>query len=590
MKTQQTPPQKTPWPGRCLAPCLALFLSLPLSGLSAALTPSATGDVPVATAIDGRTNHALASTGSSAFSSSDLTPEYNAPLVNNGIIDNVSANAWIAATAGNDEFVGVALASPISLGAVVWHGQTGYNGRSAGTWSLQYTTDATVDGSSSWTEIGTYDYAEPGCASPMPRSIFSFSAIDGVTGVRVVTVASACGAPMAVQELETYEPITTPPAILVEPIGGTAVAGGNFTFTVEASAAETIQWQKNGEDIPGATGSSYTIQDVKLSDAGDYSAVASNGVGTASSQTATLLVDPAPTYNSYFEAVLSANPIHYYPLDDTDGTTANDLGSLATTGGVYMGGYTLGRPAVTDRLGTSVQFDGAPGTLVDLGLFHPGDTITVEAWAKLDTVTVNNPSYHAIVARWDGSYELDFAPGDLANFVVRNDAGALGLAAGASASARAQWHHLVGIFSGGEATIYVDGVQGTAPAVGGVLQDAGPAPDRVMIGATRTGTEGSFNFKGCIDEVAIYDYALPPELIRAHFRAAFPPETPELTIERAALVSWPAFPPGFILQCAVDVEGPYTNVTTAPVTVDGINTLVVPASEGQKYYRLIMEE
>jgi len=58
---------------------------------------------------------------------------------------------------------------------------------------------------------------------------------------------------------------------------------------------------------------------------------------------------------------------------------------MAVTPGTYAGGFTLGQPSASARLGTAVRFDGAAGTLVDLGLFHPGDAVTVEAWALLDS-------------------------------------------------------------------------------------------------------------------------------------------------------------------------------------------------------------
>jgi Concanavalin A-like lectin/glucanases superfamily len=555
---------------------------------AATLVPGATGDAAVAAAIAGRPNLALASAGATAFSSSDLGATWSAPDVNDGVTDQFG-NSWIPATTDATEFIGIAFPNPITLGAVVWHGQTGYNGRSAGTWSLQYTTEANPGAGSTWTDIGTYVYVEAGCATPMPRTLFSVPSVAGVTGMRLVLLTSDCGIQLAVQEFEAYEPVSSPPVITQDPVGGTVVTGGDFTFTVTATGAESFQWRKDGVDIPGASGANYKVVNAKFGDAGDYDVVVSNPAGSVPSAAATLMVDPAPVYNTYQEAVLTDNPIHYYPLDDTSGTTATDLGSLATSGGTFNGGITLDQPSATDRLGRSVLLDGAAGTLVDLGLFHPGDAVTIEAWAKLDPTAANNPQYYAIVTRWDGSYELDFAPGDVANFVVRNQDNAFAGAVAASASARAQWHHLVGIFSDGVATIFVDGVQGSAPNIGGVLQDAGPDPDRVMIGATRSGTVSSFNFKGCIDEVAIYDYALSAAQIRTHFRTAQPPEPPALTIERAVIVSWPTFPPGYKLQSSPTVDGTYEDVTAAPVVDNGINRLAVPLEGPEKFYRLLQE-
>lgn len=61
--------------------------SIPVAN-AASLTPAVTGDAPVGDAIAGRANHALASGGGVAFSSTDLGAAYAAPRVNDGVIDH----------------------------------------------------------------------------------------------------------------------------------------------------------------------------------------------------------------------------------------------------------------------------------------------------------------------------------------------------------------------------------------------------------------------------------------------------------------------------------------------------------------------
>ena len=543
------------------------------------VTPSATGDAPVAGAIAGRPNLALASGGGVAFSSSDLTPDFAAARVNDGVI-NHSGNSWIPLTTAGTESVGVAFATPANIDSLVFHGQTGYNGRSAGTWSLEYTKDASPSASSAWASIGTYTYSEPSCNSPMPRSFFAFNTISNVTGVRLVLQNAACSSQLAVQELEAYGPLVSPPTINGQPTGGTVVAGSDFTFSVSASGASTYQWRKNGNPVSGATTANLLLSDVRTSDAGTYSVVVANSAGSISSDDAVLAVTAAPSFASYTEAVLADNPIHYYPLDETSGTTATDLGSLATSGGTYTGGFTLGQPSAAPRLGKSVQFDGAVGTFVDLGLFHPGDSVTLEAWVNADANA--SSTFRAVIARWDGSYEMDWNQTDVGNLVIRNNANAFGVVATRAPIARSQWHHMVGVFDGGTLTLWVDGVQGTSQTIGGVLQNAGPTPDRVLIGATRS---GNFNWKGRIDEVAIYNTALTAAQIRAHFRAS-EPAPPSLTIQNAVIVSWPSFPSGYVLQCSGSVTGPYTNYTGS-IFPQGNNLIApVPIGPAQKFFQL----
>ena len=70
----------------------------------------------------------------------------------------------------------------------------------------------------------------------------------------------------------------------------------NATFNVVAIGSQPLsyQWQKNGVDIGGATGSSYNITGVTTNDAGSYTVVVSNVVGSVTSGVELLLVRVLP--------------------------------------------------------------------------------------------------------------------------------------------------------------------------------------------------------------------------------------------------------------------------------------------------------
>ena len=89
--------------------------------------------------------------------------------------------------------------------------------------------------------------------------------------------------------------INTLPAILTQPASRTVSAGTSVTFTVLASGdpAPTYQWKKNDVDVTGATDKVYTIAVVQAGDAGAYTVVATNTVNFATSNPATLTVNPA---------------------------------------------------------------------------------------------------------------------------------------------------------------------------------------------------------------------------------------------------------------------------------------------------------
>jgi glucose/arabinose dehydrogenase len=88
-------------------------------------------------------------------------------------------------------------------------------------------------------------------------------------------------------------PNSQPPAVTSQPASSTVPVGASATFSVSASGSTplTYQWQRNGSNISGATGSSYTLANAQLSDSGaQFRAVVTNGFGTATSNAATLTV------------------------------------------------------------------------------------------------------------------------------------------------------------------------------------------------------------------------------------------------------------------------------------------------------------
>ncbi len=79
-----------------------------------------------------------------------------------------------------------------------------------------------------------------------------------------------------------------PPTIIVNPVSVTVDNGTNVVFTVEALNADSYQWYKDGMAISGATGTTYSIEYVKGSDVGTYTAMAINRAGTEKSSPAAL--------------------------------------------------------------------------------------------------------------------------------------------------------------------------------------------------------------------------------------------------------------------------------------------------------------
>jgi beta-xylosidase/sugar lactone lactonase YvrE len=89
--------------------------------------------------------------------------------------------------------------------------------------------------------------------------------------------------------------LATAPSITTQPQSQTVTVGTNVQFAVTASGrpAPTCQWNFNGIPISGATGSSYSLANVQLSNAGDYTVTVSNNSGSVTSGRATLTVNAA---------------------------------------------------------------------------------------------------------------------------------------------------------------------------------------------------------------------------------------------------------------------------------------------------------
>jgi glucose/arabinose dehydrogenase len=95
------------------------------------------------------------------------------------------------------------------------------------------------------------------------------------------------------------------PQITAQPADRTVSVGQSATFTVGASGTAPLQyqWRRNGANISGATGTSYTLASAALSDNGaTFDVVVTNSFGTATSNAATLTV----TANSTPSAVITS--------------------------------------------------------------------------------------------------------------------------------------------------------------------------------------------------------------------------------------------------------------------------------------------
>ena len=83
------------------------------------------------------------------------------------------------------------------------------------------------------------------------------------------------------------------PQITAQPVPRTVLTGASASFSVTATGYAPLhyQWRKNGIELPGANGTSYSIGSVALTDAGRYDVVISNIGGVVTSAQAMLTVN-----------------------------------------------------------------------------------------------------------------------------------------------------------------------------------------------------------------------------------------------------------------------------------------------------------
>ncbi|MDB4797195.1 immunoglobulin domain-containing protein, partial [bacterium] len=84
--------------------------------------------------------------------------------------------------------------------------------------------------------------------------------------------------------------LAQPPAITSQPKSKEAKVGDSVTFSVSANGTAPLayQWHKNGRVVPGATGRSYKITNLRKSHFGNYTVAVSNSAGSATSSSANL--------------------------------------------------------------------------------------------------------------------------------------------------------------------------------------------------------------------------------------------------------------------------------------------------------------
>lgn len=228
-----------------------------------------------------------------------------------------------------------------------------------------------------------------------------------------------------------------------------------------------------------------------------------------------LAIAPASVAGTtYDQAVLADTPLAYWPLNETSGTTANDLSGNGHNG-TYAGGFTLGQTGIGDGE-TAVAFNGSTGK-VTTTLNQAFTAMSVEIW-----VTNWTGQNGRIIANShtdsdnDGFQFMSSAgsPAPMASVIMNVGKGTANSFADAVKPANGQ-HYFAATYDGTTITFYIDAVSSATQAFTGTV-----ASGTANVGlAFNPAYNGDF-FAGTIAKAAIYSHALTPTRISAHYAAA----------------------------------------------------------------------
>jgi sugar lactone lactonase YvrE len=154
-----------------------------------------------------------------------------------------------------------------------------------------------------------------------------------------------------------------PPVITTGPVDTTTITGRPVSLGVAATGAPALryQWTKDGTDILGALGSTYTIPNPKVQDAGNYTVTIVNPIGSITSAPVALTVLAAVSFNAPTGIAVDATG-NLFISDAGDHT----IWKVSTTNQKTLLAGSPGLPGSTDGTGIGARFNNPNGLALDL--------------------------------------------------------------------------------------------------------------------------------------------------------------------------------------------------------------------------------
>jgi hypothetical protein len=219
--------------------------------------------------------------------------------------------------------------------------------------------------------------------------------------------------------------------------------------------------------------------------------------------------------SSYQQVVAGDNPVGFWRLDETSGTTAANVvagGSPGTYQGVTLGVAGL-LASATDK---AASFSGTNSRvqIASTPALSPSASVSVEAWIKPAALPATG-AFASIVSKAE-SYSLQFN-GPKLEFTIIQGSTRRRLQAATGAIAVGGTYHVVGTYDGTTQRLYINGTLVASAALTGAINVNTTA---LYVGSWNGGTEF---FRGTIDEPAVYAGALTAAQVANHRTAGTTP-------------------------------------------------------------------
>ncbi len=406
-----------------------------------------------------------------------------------------------------------------------------------------------------------------GISQPIASITFSNRASAG--GAETTAILGVSGMPAS---------LALPP-----PAGLTAIPGTNATVRLNwkpsAGATNYNLWQAFASTGPftrvaGTPGTNTTV--TGLANGSTYYFTVS-AVGTVNESTNATPVSAMP--GSYYSWLLAANPVAYWPLNETTGTVATDW--IRGSNGVYAGGcsFTTGG-AVGAGFGSPhriVYFNGTTA-YAQIPRVIGTTNFSIVFWLRTGG-TGGTPNWYNGYGLVDGEVS-----GTQNDFGVALVGGTIGFGIGNPDTTltatktvnNLAWHQVVVTRDSGTGAmkIYLDGTldNSTTGPTG-----ARTTPTNLRLGSLQTGANF---FPGYLSDVACYESVLPASQVATLYSAAtgtfYDVTLTNKIVGTSLQLSWPGN--GKLLE-ATNLAGPWTTAATnSPATI--------APNQPQKFYRV----